>query len=90
MCVEVNQGAQLVVTTTVEAVEHLHLLTVRMVTVEINPRHQVFKEAEVLVLGSTQVVLIQEVLVAKGWRIFIIEVSLWQSAKILQVNIIKY
>ena len=75
---------------TVEAVEHLPLLTVQMVTVEKNHRRQVFKEVVALVLGSAQVVLIQEVLVAKGWRIFIIEVSLWQSAKILQVNIIKY
>ena len=90
MCVVVNQGVQLVVTITVEAVEHLPLLTAQMVTVEKNHRRQVFKEAGVLVLGSAQVVLIQEVLVAKGWRIFTIEVSLWQSAKILQVNIIKY
>ena len=90
MCVVVNQGVQLVVTITVEAVEHLPLLTVQMVTVEKNHRRQVFKEVVALVLGSAQVVLIQEVLVAKGWRIFTIEVSLWQSAKILQVNIIKY
>ena len=90
MCVVVNQGVHLVVTITVEAVEHLPLLTVQMVTVEKNHRRQVFKEVVALVLGSAQVVLIQEVLVAKGWRIFIIEVSLWQSAKILQVNIIKY
>ena len=78
------------VTTMAEAVEHLHLLMVQMVTVENNPHHQVFKEAEVLVLGSAQVVLIQVVTVAKDWRIFIIEVSLWQSVKILQTNIIKY
>ena len=78
------------VITTAVAVEHLHLLMVQMVTVEKNHRRQVFKEVVALVLGSVQVVLIQVVTVAKDWRIFIIEVSLWQSAKISQVNIIKY
>ena len=54
------------------AVEHLPLLTVQMVTVENNPRRQVFKEAEVLVLGSTQVVLIQVLKVVMVLQLFII------------------
>ena len=63
---------QLAVITTAEVVEHLPLLTVRMVTVEKNHRRQVFKEVVALVLGSAQVVLIQEVLVVMVLQLFII------------------
>ena len=72
MCAVVNQVVQLVVITTAEAVEHLPLLTVRMVTVEKDLRHQVFKEAEVRVLGSAQVVLIQVLQVVMVLQLFII------------------